>query len=558
MSSRALAWRPVRSRGRGWTVFALAIAALIALPVVVVALNLFAPSAEVWRHLASTVLGLYVANSLWLVFGVGVLVVIGGVGSAWLVTMCRFPGARIFEWALVLPLAMPAYVVAYAYTGLLDFAGPVQSALRETFGWTTARDYWFPHLRSLGGAVVVMAMVLYPYVYVLARAAFLDQSVCVLEAARTLGRGPWRAFREVALPLARPAIAAGTALALMETLNDFGTVQYFAVDTFTTGIYRTWIGLGQPAVAAQLGALLMLFVLAVLVLERFTRRGARFHHTTGRYRDLPRIELRGLPMVAAQLFCLMPVLLGFLVPAGALLWYAAGTGAAERLAGEFWALAANSFVLAAATGLFAAAVALALAYARRMGRSPLIDGAVSASALGYAIPGSVIAIGILLPLVVLDRAIVHLLRDQFGVTVGLLITGSVAALLYAYLVRFLAVSLGGVESGLAKISPSMESAARTLGAGPVGTLARVHAPMLRGSLLSAALLVFVDAMKELPATLILRPFGFETLATRAYALAGDERLADAAAPALAIALVGLVPVLILGRTIARSRPGSRA
>ncbi len=537
-----LGW--MAGRGVGWTAVAIVVAALVGAPVVVVAAHLLVPSGEVWAHLADTVLGLYIANSLWLMAGVGAGVIVGGVGAAWLVTMCRFPGSHMLEWALLLPMAMPAYVVAYTYTGLLDFAGPVQSGLRALFGWSSARDYWFPEVRSLGGAVAVMVLVLYPYVYMLARAAFLEQSVCVLEASRTLGRGAWRGFFQVALPLARPAVVAGTALALMETLNDFGTVHYFAVDTFTTGIYRTWLGLRQPAVAAQLGALLMMFVLALVLVERASRGARKYHHTTGRYRRLPRYRLHGWGCIAAQAFCLLPVVLGFGLPAGVLAAWAVETGAEAMFAADFLTIVGNSFLLASIAAVLAVAVALVLAYAQRLHPTRPTRAAVRLASLGYAVPGSVIAVGTLLPLA------------QLGQALGVMLIGTVAALAYAYLVRFLAVSFGSVESSLGKVTASMEAASRTLGLGAWGTLRRVHVPIIRGSLLSAGLLVFVDVMKELPATLIMRPFNFDTLAVRTFSLAGDERLAEAAAPALAIVLVGLAPVILLSRAIARSRPGS--
>jgi iron(III) transport system permease protein len=533
----------LRGNGAGWSGVTLAIAVLVGAPVLVVAGHVLVPSGEVWSHLAATVLPSYIANSLWLMFGVGFGVTVGGIGTAWLVTMCRFPGSKVLEWALLLPMAMPAYVVAYTYTGLLDFAGPVQTGLRLLFGWSSARDYWFPEIRSLGGAISVMTMVLYPYVYMLARAAFLEQSVCVLEASRTLGRTPWRAFREVALPLARPAIAAGTALALMETLNDFGTVHYFAVDTFTTGIYRTWLGLGQPAVAAQLGAVLMLFVLALVLVERLSRGAGRTHHTTSRYRSLPRFRLRGAKVVMALAFCVVPVLLGFVLPAGALAWWSAEEGGNVLFDRDFLALVRNSFLLAAIAAAAAVLVALVMGYAQRLHPTAPTRGAVRLASLGYAVPGSVIAVGTLVALGAVDRLF------------GILLIGSVGALIYAYLVRFLAVSFNTVEASLGKVTGNMEAASRTLGKGPWATLRRVHVPIIRGSLLSAALLVFVDVMKELPATLMMRPFNFDTLAVRTFSLASDERLAEAAAPALAIVLVGLVPVVLLSRAIAKSRPG---
>jgi len=415
-----------------WLVTVLALAGLAALPVLVVATNLLVPSQGTWSHLADTVLGDYVANSLALMGGVGLGVTLGGVGTAWLVTMCRFPGSRPLEWALLLPMAMPAYVVAYAYTGFLDYAGPVQTALRALFGWQSMRDYWFPDIRSLGGAIAVLVMVLYPYVYMLARAAFLEQSVCVLEASRTLGRGPWRSFFGIALPLARASIITGLALALMETLNDFGTVQFFAVDTFTTGIYRTWLGLGKPAVAAQLGAVLMIFVAVLIALERLSRGGAKSHHTTTRYRRLPRIPLTGGRAVLALLFCALPVALGFVVPAAMLAAWTIEVGLAQSFGGDFLHLAKNSLLLALVAGLAAVAVAVVLAYAQRLHPRPLVRLAVRVASLGYAIPGSVIAVGIMVPLIALDRSVARTIESWTGMSPGLLLTGTVFALVYAY------------------------------------------------------------------------------------------------------------------------------
>ena len=532
---------------------ALVIAALVALPVVVVAASLFVPSGDVWSHLASTVLWRYVGNTLLLVAGVGLGTVVIGTGTAWLVTMCRFPGSRTLEWALLLPMAVPAYVMAYAYTDLLQFVGPVQTGLRAFFGWSR-QDYWFPNIRSLGGAVTVMSLVLYPYVYLLARSAFLEQSVCVLEVSRTLGRGPWQSFLGVALPLARPAIVAGLALVLMEVLADFGTVQYFAVDTFTTGIYRTWFALGAPTAAGQLASVLMLFVLGLILLERWSRGQARYHHTTGRYRRLPSQPLRGLRAALALAACGLPILLGFVVPAAALANLALGKDGA-LLPADFWTLARNSLTLAAVTAALAVALALVLAYGQRLHPAPALRAAVRVAAMGYAIPGSVIAVGVLIPFARLDNAVDAFMRAQFGISTGLLLSGTIAALVFAYLVRFLAVSLNTVEASLAKIRPSMDHASRVLGHTPGRTLLRVHAPMMVGSLMTAALLVFVDVMKELPATMIVRPFNFETLAVQVYRLASDERLAEAAAPALAIVAVGILPVILLSKAITRSRPG---
>ncbi|ROR34637.1 ABC transporter permease [Inmirania thermothiophila] len=534
-----------------WRLTVLALAALLALPVVTVAAHVFHPAGEVWRHLVATVLAEYVRNSLLLAAGVGAGTLVIGVGTAWLTTLCRFPGRRLFEWALLLPLAVPAYIIAYTYTGMLDFAGPVQSALREAFGWRHG-DYWFPEIRSLGGAVAMLTLVLYPYVYLLARAAFLEQSVAALEAARILGCGPWGAFLRVAVPAARPAIVAGVSLVLMETLADFGTVQYFGVSTFTTGIYRTWFGLGDSAAAAQLAAVLLGFVFAVLVLERRARRRARFHHVAGSGRPLPVVRLRGVRGWLAAAACALPLLLGFALPFLQLAAWTVQT-AESAFDPRFLRLVVNTLNLAGGTAVLALVVALVMAYGRRLRGGAAVAAAVRVAATGYAVPGTVIAVGVLIPFGALDNALDAWMRAHLGVSTGLLLSGTVAGLVFAYLVRFLAVSLNTVESGLARIRPAMDEAARTLGHAPREILRRVHLPMLRGSLLTAVLLVFVDVMKELPATLILRPFNFNTLAVRAYELASDERLMDAAAPAVTIVLAGIVPVLLLSRAIARSR-----
>ena len=528
-----------------------AFALLLALPVLVVLGSVLVPAGEVWRHLASTVLPDYVANSLLLMLGVGGGTLLLGVGTAWFTTLCRFPGRRLFEWALLLPMAMPAYIIAYTYTGLLDYAGPVQTLLRDWTGWGYG-DYWFPAIRSLPGAVLMLSLVLYPYVYLLARAAFLSQSVAVLEVGRTLGHGPWGTFRRLALPLARPAIVAGVTLALMETLADYGTVQYFGVATFTTGIFRVWLGQGEPAAAAQLAALLLVFVLTLILVERGSRRQARYHHTAQRHQPIRRYHLHGWGAFGALVVCLLPLLFGFLVPAGQLAvwsWTRAETGFDAR----FLNLTLNSLSLAGGAALLALAAALLLAYARRLAPTSLVRSSVRLAGMGYAVPGAVIAIGVMIPFAWLDNSLDTWMRATFDVSTGLLFSGTLFALLFAYLARFLSVSLQTVESGLTCIRPAMDEAARSLGLRPAQVLWRVHVPLLRGSLLTALLLVFVDVIKELPATLALRPFNFDTLAVRAYELASDERLADAGPAALTIVLAGLVPVVLLSRSIARSR-----
>lgn len=539
----------------GWSVLTVTIASLIAVPVVVVLAHALVPSGEVWAHLAETLLPTYIANSLWLMVGVGSGTLVIGVGTAWLVTMCRFPGRRIFEWTLLLPMAVPAYVVAYTYTGLLEFSGPIQETLRAFTGWERG-NYWFPEIRSLPGAIAVLTMVLYPYVYLLSRAAFLEQSVCVLEVSRTLGRTPFRAFLSVALPLARPAVATGVALALMETLNDFGTVEYFAVDTFTTGIFRTWYGLGEPAAAAQLAAALMVFILVLILMERLSRGGGRIHHTTQRYRSLPGYQLFGMRRVLAVAACATPILLGFLLPGAALLAWSIDT-AGEMVDAQFVSFAANSFILATVASVLAVAIAVLIAYGLRLRASPVRTAAARLASMGYAVPGAVIAVGVLIPFAWLDGVINDWTRVTLGMEPGLILSGTICAVTFAYVVRFLAVSFNAVEASFAKITPHMDDAAKTLGKRPRQILTRIHLPIMGGSLLTAGLLVFVDVMKELPATLILRPFNFDTLAIRTYQLASDERLADASSAALAIVLVGIIPVVLLSIAIARSRPGAR-
>jgi iron(III) transport system permease protein len=476
-----------------------------------------------------------------------------GIATAWLVTMCRFPGSRLLEWALLLPLAMPAYIIGYAYTDFLAFAGPLQSALRALFGWSRG-DYWFPDIHSVGGVGTMFTLVLYPYVFLLARAAFLEQSVCVLEASRTLGSRPWRSFLRVALPLARPAIAAGVALALMEALADFGTVQYFGIQTFTTAIYRTWFGMGDRVAAAQLASFLLAFVLALLVLERASRGQARVHQTSRRHREIRPLRLRGLRAAVAALVCALPVVLGFVVPVAILVDLHVTNG--DVIGAAFATLAANSLLLAALAAILTVAAALVLGYGLRRARDRWTLAAIRFATMGYAIPGTVIAVGVVIWLGRFDNALDAWLGAMFGVSSGLLLSGSIVALLFAYLVRFLSVAVSAVDTGLGRITPSMDDAARTLGAAPLRVLGRVHAPMMRGSVLTAATLVFVDVLKELPATLLVRPFNFETLAVHVYSLASDERLAQAATSALAIVLVGLAPVAILSLMIRRARVGA--
>ncbi|TAL57042.1 iron ABC transporter permease [Pandoraea sp.] len=532
-------WRP----GRGWDSLAAALALAMLLPVLGIVAAWAqgdAASRDILAHLMATVLPGYVRNSMVIGLSVALGVTLVGVSTAWVVAAHEFPGCRFFAWALILPLAMPAYVMAYAYTDFLQFSGPLQGALRKWLG--VPRLAWFPEIRSWYGASLVFVSAFYPYVYLLARTAFVERNPRLDEAARTLGCGPWRRFGLVALPLARPAVVAGVALVLMETLADYGAVAYFGVPTFTTGIYRAWLSMGDRLAAAQLASLLLLFVLVLLALETRSRASLRFHSAGPRTRRIAPAPLHGVAGWAATALCGVPLLLGFGLPALIMLrlaWLEAEAVAWARYAGWVW----NTLVLAGLTAGLAVLLATVLAYAQRHSPGRLPRWAARMVGAGYAIPGAVIAVGLLTPMTRLDAWLAGLMGAQ-----GLVLSGSMGMLIYAYLVRFMAAGVQTIEAGLAKISPSLESSARSLGVSGWAMLRAVHAPLLRRSVLSAALLVFVDVMKELPATLALRPFNMDTLAVVASQFAADERLGEAALPALTLVAVGLIPVFLISRT----------
>jgi iron(III) transport system permease protein len=535
---------PPGARSSGLSRVSLFVALLIALPVLAVVSSVLEGGGDTWVHLAETALARYVGNTALLLAMVAWGVVSMGVLTAWFVTAYRFPGRRILEWALVLPLAMPAYIMAYAYTDWLQFAGPVQSSLRALTGWQ-AREYWFPEVRSLWGAAAMLSFSLYPYVYLLARAAFLEMPGSMLEAGRLAGYGGVRRFFRIAVPLARPGIAAGAALALMETLADFGTVSYFGLEVFTTGIFKAWMSMGDTVAARQLSTCLLGFVVLVILLERASR-GRAAYHSTGT-RQAPRaLTLRGAKAAIVFAASAAPVLFGFVLPAGLLGWLLLGDPSA-RWNPRMLGVVGDSLMIAAVTAFIAVALAVLMAYAARLSRARAVLAANRFASFGYALPGAVIAVGVLVPLGRLDNLLADALEQWLGIRVGLLLTGTIAALVYAYLVRFLAIALQTVEAGLAKVTPSMEDAARSLGRTPGATLASVHAPLLAPSLATAALLVFVDVMKELPASFALRPFNFDTLAITAYNLAKDERLAEAALPSLVIVAAGLLPLIFVTR-----------
>ncbi|MDD0845125.1 ABC transporter permease [Pseudomonas sp. Gutcm_11s] len=529
---------------RRWYPIAFAIAALVLLPLSVLALSWQEIDGQIWAHLWDTQMPRLLGNTLVLVLGVGVGVTLLGVSLAWLTSLCEFPGRRWLDWALMLPFAIPAYVLAFVFIGLFDFSGPVQSLLREWFG-TGIR---FPRVRSTGGVIVVLVLVFYPYVYLLARSAFLAQGRGLMEAARVLGQSPWQAFWRVALPMAWPAIGAGLALAIMETLADFGAVAVFNFDTFTTAIYKTWYGFYSLSGATQLASLLLLAVLLVLYGERRARGASR--PASERPRGQALYRLRGWQAWAASAWCGLVFACAFVVPLLQLLawfWQRGRFDLDERYAG----LILHTLSLGALAALITVAVALLLAFARRQAPTQPIRSAVSLANLGYALPGSVLAVSIMLAFSFLDRELVIPLSTWLGGAGKPLLLGSLAALLLAYLVRFMAVAYGPLESGLARIRPSLPQAARSLGVGGPALFLRVYLPLLVPGALSAALLVFVDVLKEMPATLLMRPFGWDTLAVRIFEMTSEGEWARAALPALTLVLVGLLPVIVLIRRSAR-------
>jgi len=533
-----------------------AVAACVA-PIAAAAIAALAGDLDTWRGLARTVLPGLVGNTLALVALVSVGAAAVGAGAAWLVTMHRFPGARLLEVLLVLPLAFPAYVLAYAYTDFLQHSGPVQTGLRALTGWGP-RDYWFPNIRSLPGAALMFVCVLYPYVYLLARAAFAQQSATAYLAARSLGQGPRAAFLRVSLPMARPAIAAGVLLAIMETIADYGTVAHFAVRTFSTGIYQAWFAMQDRAGAAQLALCLLAFALIVATLERIERGNARMHMRGGdRLAGLERETLTGLRGWAATTLCALPVMVGFVLPV-AILGRMAVRSDQNPFEARYLGFVANSLTLAAIAAVVTVAGAVAIGYRLRFAPGRLSRAMAMGAGLGYAVPGGVIAVGLLVPFAGLDNAIDAVMRARFGVSTGLLFTGTIALLVLAYMARFMAIALNSFDAGMATVSPNMDAVARTLGHSTPRVLWGVHLPILKGSLLTALLIVFVDVMKELPATMMLRPFNFDTLAVQAYRLASDERLDQAAVPSLIIAAVGVLPVILVCRAIAGSGPHAAA
>jgi iron(III) transport system permease protein len=541
-----LAKPPRRLRLDLWTPGAVIIAAVVLSPILSIVWIAFNPVENIWPHLLATVLPRYLLTTVLLMLGVALLTALIGTGAAWLVSQYRFPGRDWLAWALLFPLAIPAYVGAYALVDFLDYAGPFQSALRATFDWASARDYWFPETRSLWAAVLVLSLALYPYVYLLARAAYREQSGCTYEVARALGCGPWGMFWRVGLPLARPAIAAGVALALMETVADYGTVQHFGVQTLTTGIFSTWLNGGNAGGAAQIAGVILMLILLLVGLERAGRGSARFYRLGRGSRPIERQAILGRRRWLATAACLAPFAAGFVLPVGVMLansatapegWLAPG------LLDALW----NTLVVAGLASLATVGAALFLVYALRQSGSRVVRWMLPLTLVGYAAPGAVLALGLLIPLAALDHRLADAVLALTGWDPGLMITGTAFALGLAYLVRFFGIAQGALDAAFGRVSPSLPMAARSLGRTAGGTLGAVYLPLMRGSVFMALLVVFVDCVKELPATLLLRPFNYNTLSTRVYELASLERLSEAAPAALVVMAVGLVAVGLLAR-----------
>lgn len=543
--------RPYGFRLDLWSIGALLVAAIVLTPMLAVLWIAFHPTENIWPHLMATVLPRYFATTLRLMLGVGVLTAAMGTGAAWLVVMFRFPGSRIMDYALLFPLAIPAYVGAYALVDFLDYAGPLQIALRSTFGWASARNYWFPEIHSEPTAIVVLSAALYPYVYLLTRSALREQSGASYEVARSLGLGPFGLFWRLGLPLIRPAIAAGVALAMMETVADFGTVATFGVQTLTTGVFSTWLNGGNAGGAAQIAGVVLALILVLLSVEYISRRNARFHRQSRASRPVTPTQLRGAKAFAALGLCLIPFAMGFLLPVAVMMghaiakpqvWLAPGLGAA----------ALNTAVVGGIAAILTVSAALFLVYGVRLAGRRLARLVLPVTTLGYAAPGAVLAVGLLVPLAALDHRLADGILAVTGYDPGLLLTGTAAAIVLAYIVRFFGVAQGAVDTAFGRISPSLPMAARSLGRGATGTLRDVYLPLMRGSIASALLVVFVDCVKELPATLLLRPFNFNTLSTRVYELASLERIGEAAPAALVVVAMGLAAVALLARATKNS------
>ncbi len=529
-----------------WSMGALVIAALVLAPILSVLVMAFWPTENIWPHLMATSLPRYMANTLILMTGVGLLSASVGAGAAWLTTLYRFPGAGLAHVLLLAPLAMPAYVGAYALVDFLQYSGPVQTALRDTFGWSSARDYWFPTVRARGFAILVLSAALYPYAYLLTRSALREQPASAYEVARALGSGPWGLFWRVGLPLARPAIAAGAALAMMETVNDYGVVTYFGIQTLTSGIFSVWLSAGNAGGAAQLAVVLLAVILVLVMVERASRKRQRYYQPARNSRPVLPTQLHGGRAILVLLICLVPPFIGFVLPVMVMLGHALAAPTSWLDAGLMRALV-HTATTAGGAAILTVTAALVMVYGVRLTAGRVPQMLLPLTTLGYAAPGAVLAVGLLIPLAHFDNWLADGVLGLTGWDPGLMLTGTAATIVLAYMVRFFGIAQGAVDSAFGRISPSLPMAARSLGRDRAATLSQIYLPLMRGSVGTALLLVFVDATKELPATLLLRPFNYDTLATRVHEKASLENLTQAAPAALLVMLVGMCAVVLLAR-----------
>jgi iron(III) transport system permease protein len=530
-----------------WKTSSGAITLLLVLPILAIFYTAIGETDDLFAHLMSTVMPTYIYNTVVLTAGVMILSLILGIPSAWFMAMCKLPTEKWLQWALVLPLAMPGYIIGYIFTDWFDFAGPIQIFLRDMTGWGPG-EYWFPDIRTLSGATFVLSLVLYPYVYLLCRAAFMEQNVSLLQSARLLKCSPWESFRRISLPLVRPSIAVGLSLVAMETIGDFGTVSYFAVNTLTTAVYDTWLGYSNLNAAAKISAMMLMIVVLLLSAERYSRRKQKLFQSQFNSHEYFRYELKGWHKWGALIWCWGLVAIAFIFPLLQLIDYAI-TYFEQSWTPEFREYAWNSLVVSVVAAIIGVVIALTVNFSQRVngGRSSLAF--MRLSSLGYAVPGTVLAIGVMVAVLFMDHRVNDIAKAMEWGRPGLIFSGSMFALIFAMVVRFSAVAIGSVESNLNKISPSLDMASRTMGCTPNAMLWRVHFPLVKRGALIAGLLVFIESMKELNAALLLRPFNFETLATYVYNFASDEHLELAAMPAVLLVLVGLIPLVVVNRSL---------
>ncbi|RZD20760.1 iron ABC transporter permease [Pseudoalteromonas sp. MEBiC 03485] len=530
-----------------WQLIAWLIGLLLVTPLGFLLFESLQGDSDVFQHLFDTVLWDYTRNTLLLIVGVGLLSCVIALPLAWLTAYCDFPGRKQFEWALMLPLAMPTYLIAYVYTDLLDYAGPIQIALREWFGWQSPDDYWFFDIRTLTGAIIMIALVLYPYLFLIFKTALREQSFKLVQASQLMGLSPFKSFLRVSLPLGRGAIVAGITLISMEAMADFATVNYFAVSTLTTAVYDTWLGYYSLTAAAKISGIMLLILFLTIMVERFSRRNQAVYERQSSINSATLYRLKGYAAWAASLACMLVLLLAFILPVGVLIKYAIAYSD-EAWNGAFFNYAWQSFKVAVVVSIATILLSLLVLFYQRIAKQAysLLPGRLAST--GYALPGTVLAIAVLLPLTQLDDTLNNWL-EPFGLSPGLLLSGTLFAMIFAYVVRFYAIAHGALESSFLRISPSLDMASQSMGKGPLQTLWRVHLPLLKRGILTAGLLVFIECMKELPAALLLRPFNFETLATHVFQYVSDEQLELASISALFIVLVGLIPLYFVNRSM---------